>query len=114
MMTNGISLSNLNNSNLNSNRTMMNMTNIQQKMTAVTSASLVDRLAELQCVRSLAEMYSGLMEETITPHFTLHLIHAQVATFAAIAPFDMPILARLATMVWMGAALFITAKAYKK
>lgn len=69
-----------------------------------TSSTLVERLAATSAVRRLADLYSHLLEETVSPRRTLHLVHAQVAALALFFPIDMPASARLLCLAWFGIA----------
>lgn len=108
MMTNSISLSSLNSCPV-SNRQYRAA---RPARPAFAIPSIVEWMTSLKCVRVLAEMYSGLMEETITPLFTLHLLHVQLAVFANVMPVGMDFLLRLALLLWLGTSLALARRAY--
>lgn len=78
----------------------------EQSAATTAAQSPIDRLAALSFVVSLASIYSGLLEETITPRRTLALIHAQVAVIAAMLPINLPIMMHVVLVAWAIAACF--------
>lgn len=81
-------------------------------ITLSTSTDLVDTIANLKPIRLLAEMYSGLMEETITPRFTLHLLNVQAAAFMTIMPVDLPVLTHVLCLFWFVTSICLAKRAY--
>lgn len=74
-------------------------------MPATSRFAPTEWLTRTKAVRSLARLYSLLLEEDITPTRTLHLLHAQIAAIAAICPAGMPTILRLLCLVWAGIAI---------
>lgn len=105
MMTNSLTLSNLNSCSVSNSQ-------LRAARPALTIPSLVVWLSSLKCIRVLAEMYSGLMEETITPQFTLHLLHVQFAVLVNVVPVGMDFVLRLALLLWLGTSLALARRAY--
>ena len=104
-MTNSLTLSNLNSCTVSNSQ-------LRAARRAFTLSSIVGWMASFSAIRALAEMYSGLMEETITPQFTLHLLHVQLAVFVNVVPVGMPLLLRFALLLWLGASLALARRAY--
>lgn len=108
-MTTGISL--------NSNKTnvLNNLSALCPKGSLATFLNdPIEWLANTTAIRTLAAMYSGLMEEEITPTFTLHLVNVQLAAFATVMPAEISLGARLASLAWFGLSLCMAKRAYKK
>lgn len=82
--------------------------------TASDTFDIIDLIANLKPIRVLSEMYSGLMEETITPRFTLHLLNVQVAAFMAIMPADLPVFTHVLCILWFVMSLCLAKHAYGK
>lgn len=74
-------------------------------LAAVPHALPVEFLARTKAIRSLARLYSLLLEEPITPVRTLRLLHAQIAAIAAICPAEMPVAIRLTCFAWAAMAI---------
>ncbi len=51
-------------------------------------------------VVSLASFYSRLLEMHVTPLQTLHLLHAQLAFFLMLLPFEFSVLVRALFVLW--------------
>ncbi len=116
-MTNSISLSTSNNSSV----TFNSVSNVLDKRRAASASQsapasfdIVDLVANLKPIRVLAEMYSGLMEETITPRFTLHLLNVQAAAFMVIMPVDLPIFTHVLCLLWFVMSICLAKHAYRK
>lgn len=63
-------------------------------------------------ITTLAELYSGLLEEKVSPRFTLYFVIAQVAAFFTIMPAGMSLLCRLACFGWLLASTVRCMRAY--
>ncbi len=55
---------------------------------------------------NVADIFSAVMEETVTPHQALCILNLIVALIMVVFPVDMPILLRLIFAVWFGASFF--------
>lgn len=75
---------------------------------------VIDLVASVKPIRVLAAMYSGLMEETITPRFTLHLLNVQVAAFMVIMPVDLPTFTHVLCLLWLVMSICLARHAYIK
>lgn len=74
----------------------------------------VELIANTKPIRTLSEMYSGLMEEYISPRFTLHLINVQMAAFFTIMPAEVSLFMRILCLLWLGTSLCLAKRAYQK
>lgn len=74
----------------------------------------IDLIANTRPIVTLSEMYSGLMEETVSPRLTLYLISVQVAAFFVIMPAEMPIFTRIACFAWLIASGVLAKQEYCK
>lgn len=63
-------------------------------------------------ISTLAELYSGLLEEKVSPRFTLHFVIAQVAAFFTIMPAEMSLLCRFACFAWLIVSTIFAIRAY--
>lgn len=102
-MTTNISLSATNRSHRNTNNTRQDYT-----------FDPIDLVANTRVIRTISEMYSGLMEETISPRLTLHLIGVQVAAFFTIMPAEMPVFTRIACLAWLATSVGLAKHEYCK
>lgn len=111
MTTNAINLSSLKCNNLNANKSV---TTSASRIAAVANAMLhpIAWLCTTKPVRTLCEMYSGLLEERVTPLFTVHATIAQVAAFATIMPAELDVLPRLLCLAGFGLSLYKSKQAY--
>ena len=75
---------------------------------------LTELLASLKPIRTLAEMYSGLMEEEISPRLTLHLLNVQLAAFFTIMPAELLVFTRILCLVWFVASISLAKNEYRK
>lgn len=66
---------------------------------------VLSRLTQARAVRRLSSVYSTLLEERVTPLRTLHLLHAQLAITTLVMPADLPLAARLVSLLWSALAL---------
>lgn len=73
---------------------------LQRSERSFSIRSLVIALESLGFVKALAAIYSGLLEETVSPRRTLHLLHAQVACLILVFPAALPLLVRVLLFVW--------------
>lgn len=109
-MTNNISLQNQKNS-------LVNYTNCQNAFDAAESGMTFDVigwLASAKWVVALAAIFSGIMEEEITPRFTLHILNVQLAGFFALCSAGAGFLLLLVCMAWFATSLCLAKRAYKK
>lgn len=104
MMTNNISLS--------TSKIAFNAANA--KNNNFTPVDIIDTIANSCPIRTLAAMYSGLMEETISPRLTLHLVCVQVAAFFTIMPAEMTLFTRLACLAWLITSVCLAKREYCK
>lgn len=74
----------------------------------------VELIANTKPIRTLSEMYSGLMEEYISPRFTLHLINVQMAAFFTIMPAEVSLFIRILCLLWFATSLCLAKRAYQK
>lgn len=112
MMTNSISLAEQNN-------TLVNRVNIANRPsrtmdTTPAAFDFVGWLASTRAIVILSEMVSGIMEETITPRFTLHLLNVQLSGFVALIPADVDIFLRIICLLWFVTSLCLAKRAYAK
>lgn len=126
MMTNSISLAEQNNTLINSVNVMKNasrtMGNASRAMgsasrtmgNASSAFDLVGWLASTRPIVVLSEMVSGVMEETISPRFTLHLLNVQIAGFFALVPAGVDIFLRIICLIWFVTSLCLAKRAYAK
>lgn len=97
---------------------MMTFTSIAQNNSNSTSPAntksldLIGFIANMALIRTIAAMYSGLMEEEITPRFTLHLINVQVAGFFTIMPAELLSFARILCLLWLVCSVCLAKRAY--
>lgn len=105
MMNNNISLRTSENMNL---RTSVNSTS------GIDNFDPIQLIADTKPVRTLSEMYSGLMEEYISPRFTLHLVNVQVAAFFTIMPAEVSLFIRILCLLWFATSLCLAKRAYQK
>lgn len=81
-----------------------------EKMTGsslLRSIDIVGAIAGTRPFRTLSEMYSGLMEEYISPRLTFHLVSVQVAAFLTIMPAEMPMIVRVLCLAWGVASAYL-------
>lgn len=67
---------------------------------------LMARIEGARCVKQLADLYSRLLEEPVSPRRTLKFLHAQVAVLALIFPMSFPFGPRLIFLVWAALAVW--------
>lgn len=72
----------------------------QKNYKTETYKSIGERIASSNTVVSIAELFSALMGEDITPEQTLVIINTMLALSALLMPFDMPIVARIICLAW--------------
>ena len=109
MMTNSISLAEQNTAIVN------RVNNASRTMSSVPAAfDLVGWLASTRAIVVLSEMVSGIMEETITPRFTLHLLNVQLSGFIALIPADVDLFLRVICLLWFVTSLCLAKRAYAK
>lgn len=102
-MTNNISIS--------SSKIAFNAVNDKNNRT---SFDIIDAIANTSIICTLAAMYSGLMEETISPRLTLHLVGVQVAAFFTIMPTEMALFTRVACLAWLITSVCLAKHEYCK
>lgn len=74
----------------------------------------VQIIANTKPIRTLSEMYSGLMEEYVSPRFTLHLVNVQMAAFFTIMPAEVNLFIRILCLLWFATSLCLAKRAYQK
>lgn len=74
---------------------------------------LVDLVANTKPIAILTEMYSGLLEETISRRCTLHLVDVQVAAFFTIMPAAIPLSIRMLCLVWFITSISLAKREYR-
>lgn len=111
MMNNSISFSSSKTMTQNNNS---NFAPISRHSNYSSASDLIDVLANTKAIRTLAEMYSGLMEETITPRFTLHLLNVQIAAFFTIIPVEFYLFTRILCLCWFISSTCLAARAYRQ
>lgn len=82
----------------------------QDAVRTTASHSMIDTLAAQSIVVSLAGIYSGLLEETVTPRRALSLIHAQIAVIAAMVPANLPFYGHAMLIIWAVVACYLARK----
>lgn len=75
------------------------------RTTAGKSLNLLATLEQLGAVRRLADVYSRLLEERVTPRQTLHLVHAQLACFALLLTASAPWAFYVLELAWTALAV---------
>lgn len=110
MMTNNISLSNQKNSlvNLSASKSSRRVSG------SSVSLDLVGWLASLKWVVQLAALYSAVMEEEITPRFTLHLLNVQAAGFFMLCSSCAGIVISALCLLWFITSISLAKRAYRK
>lgn len=63
---------------------------------------------------ALADYYGDVLRRPVSLRQTLHLLHAQLATVAAVLPIDGPLVLRMACMAWAVHALLACKRALGK
>lgn len=112
MMTNSISLRTSNSNAVSFNAAPSALGKASKS--APEALDIIDFVANLKPIRVLAEMYSGLMEENITPRFTLHLLNVQAAAFMVIMPVDLPVFTHILCLLWFVMSICLAKHAYCK
>lgn len=112
MMTNSISLAEQNTPIVNSVNVVKSASRTVDSVPA--AFDLVSWLASTRAIVVLSEMVSGIMEETITPRFTLHLLNVQLSGFVALIPTDVDIFLRIICLLWFVTSLCLAKRAYTK
>lgn len=112
MMTNSISLAEQNTPIVNSVNVVKSASRTMGSVPA--AFDLVGWLASTRAIVVLSEMVSGIMEETITPRFTLHLLNVQLSGFIALIPADVDLFLRVICMLWFVTSLCLAKRAYAK
>lgn len=112
MMTNSISLTEQKNSLVNRINVMNSSASAMGNVRA--SFDFVEWLASTRPIVVLSEMVSGLMEETISPRFTLHLLNVQLSGFMAVIPAGVDIFFRIICLLWFVTSLCLAKRAYTK
>lgn len=112
MMTNSLSLAEQNNTLVNRLNVVNNASGTMD--TPPAAFDFVGWLASTRAIVVLSEMFSGVMEETITPRFTLHLINVQLSAFVALIPADVDIFLRIICLLWFVTSLCLAKRAYAK
>ena len=72
--------------------------------------SLKQYLCECAAVKYLADIYSNLLKEKVSPWRTLHFVHAQMAIFSLILFGGASVLGTLLLLVWTLFAFLSAAK----
>ena len=70
------------------------------------SFSLLDRIESSRLVKSLAKIYSALLEERISAHRTLKLVHAQLAMGALLLLGGISVMAAVLLCAWAVLAIW--------
>lgn len=110
MMTNNISLQNQKNS-------LVNFTAGQSVANASDGGvtfDLIGWLASAKWIVALAAIFSAVMEEEITPRFTLHLLNVQLAGFVLLCTGGVGIVLQAVCLAWFATSLCLAKRAYKK
>lgn len=63
--------------------------------------SFTEQLAESNVIVGLAQLFSAVMEEEVTPRHTLLALNVMVALLMLLFPADLPVMARCISFVWM-------------
>lgn len=110
MMTNSLSLAEQNSTFANS----VKVVNTASRAIGNGAAAfdLVGWLASLRVIVALSAIVSGIMEENITPRFTLHLINVQLAGCVALFPADVDVCLRVICILWFATSLCLAKRAY--
>lgn len=74
----------------------------------------IEWFASTRLILTLTEIYSALLEEEITPQFTLHLVNTQFALFFTVMPADISLFGRLACLAWFALSLCLAKRAYTR
>lgn len=127
MMTNSISLASATTSRTKCNSSVQiptfrisalpRLTSFASKMARAFQGLLNDPIewvADTKIIRTLTDMYSGLLEERISRVLTLHLVNVQLALFATVMPAELPVATRLACLAWFAFSLCGAKREYQR
>lgn len=70
------------------------------------TVGLLARLESSHCIKRLADTYSRLLEEPVTPRRTLRLLHAQLAGLMLVFPVNFHPGVRFLFLMWMVLAIW--------
>lgn len=62
--------------------------------------------AQKSVMECVAEVFSAIMEEEVTPQQAACILNVIAATMMTILPVNLPILLRIICLVWMGVSVF--------
>lgn len=65
-----------------------------------------DEETKVSVIEIVADIFSAVMEEEVTPHQALCIINLVVAFIMVVFPIGMPVVLRLIFLVWFGAGYF--------
>lgn len=112
MMTNSISLAEQKKNIVSSVKIANNASRAMSS--ALSSFDLVGWLASTRAIVALSEMVSDVMEESISPRFTLHLLNAQLSGIIMLTLADVDIFVRIISLLWFVTSLYMAKRAYAK
>ncbi len=76
-----------------------------QKTMKSENKSFAQRLAETETIIGLADIFSSVMGEVITPNQTLVILNALTAFTMLFLPVEMPFIARIFCLTWFALSL---------